>query len=130
VLPQNPEAEQQAPKTLLAQVKVEAVPQEPSGDSFVPEQVPKVGWQPPPQCAVVLPQNPPSEQQSPNADPVQVNPNVPPHWPLGVCPPACGNANTVPAIDSRNIDTRLEYCIFIFEGWKGGREERGSEGDG
>jgi len=57
-VPQKPEDEQQVPNIEPMQVKLLVPPQEPSGDSLPPVQVPNVGWQPPPQWAVELPQKP------------------------------------------------------------------------
>ncbi|RNJ52495.1 hypothetical protein D7B24_003382 [Verticillium nonalfalfae] len=70
--PQKPLAEQQSPKADPLHV-FPLLPQVPSVEILsAVAQVPNPDWHPAPQCAVVPPQNPLEEQQSPKLDPLQV----------------------------------------------------------
>jgi hypothetical protein len=74
VLPQLPKLEQQSPNVLPVQVCPLEPPQLPSVEILLLPvgHVPKEAWQPAEQNAVVLPQYPEAEQQSPKALPLQV----------------------------------------------------------
>jgi len=52
-------------------------------DDETTEQLPCSAWQPVPQYPSLFPQYPYSLQQSPNSEPMQVYPDVPPQIPLG-----------------------------------------------
>jgi hypothetical protein len=82
VVPQKLPEEQQVPKVDPVHV-FPLVPHWPSVE-MLPEplpQVPEPDWQPAPQWSVVVPQNPPEEQQVPKVDPVHVFPMLLPHRP-------------------------------------------------
>lgn len=81
-VPQNPLGEQQSPKAEPLHV-LPLLPHCPSTEIFPdPDvQVPKVAWHPVPQCAVVAPQYPLAEQQSPKPEPLHVFPFLTPHCP-------------------------------------------------
>lgn len=68
---------------LGATVEETATDEETAEEDTVPSVVhfPKRGLQPVPQCTVEAPHQPYSEQQSPNADPRQMLPVLPPHVP-------------------------------------------------
>jgi hypothetical protein len=89
VLPHQPEAEQQLPKVLPAQVNLLVPPQVPSVETVPPVVVvvhplPKPDWHPVPQYAVVLPHHPEAEQQLPKVLPAHVYFLVPPQVPSGL----------------------------------------------
>jgi hypothetical protein len=84
VPPQYPLAEQQSPKPEPVHI-LPLVPHLPSLDTLAElvEHVPNPDWQPDPQCAESVPQNPLEEQQSPKVEPVQIMPlALAPHCPL------------------------------------------------
>lgn len=91
VAPHQPPEEQQAPKVEPRQVFLPLPPQAPSSLMLLGgPHVPKRGWHVLPQWAVVFPQKPLAEQQSPNTDPVQLNWLLPPQLPSGDILPGPG----------------------------------------
>lgn len=111
--PQNPPAEQQFPNSLPWQVKANPslTPQSPVKliDASPPDDVhvPKSDWHPAWQCAVVEPQNPFCEQQSPSPDfkHVALFPELAPQRPSLPLTGFCGNRG------------RREYLVTCLVDW-------------